>query len=221
MHRIDGEGATVDNKFTEGNPSTGLIATEVTADWLNAVQEEIIAVLTAAGIDPLKTSNTQLRDAIQSLISGGGVAVTAAGVSVADAGGFFSTDNVEAALAQIADKLYGTGTFATSVLRRQVVAVSGAAQQTETSHAENMVESSHTSGITYTVRPDSALNLPIGTSIQVAQAGAGKVTFAAGSGVTLRKGASFKAATLEQHAIAVLVKVAANVWRLGGMLEAA
>lgn len=220
MHRIDGEGATVDNKFTEGNPSTGLIATEVTADWLNSIQEEIIRVLTEAGITPIKTNDGQLFEAIQSLIAGGGVAVTADGVSIADAGNFFTGTEVEAALQQLATQLYN-GTISSNKIRRQVVELSGASFQTEVQHAENILEISHATAITYTIQPDSALSLPIGTAIQFAQAGGGKINFSAGSGVTLLKGASFNARTMEQNAIAVLIKRAANTWRLGGALEAA
>lgn len=220
MHRIDGEGATVDNKFTEGNPSTGVPATEVTADFLNALQEEIIEVLTEAGITPLKTDNTQLRQAIISLITGGGAAVTAAGVSIADAGGYYSGTEVEAALQQLAAKLYA-GTINSNQIRRTIVGLTGAAQQTETAHAENFLTISHTSAITYTVRPSGTLDLPIGTAIEIAQSGAGQVNVAAGVGVTILKGASFNAKTMEQNAIIVLVKTGTDTWRLGGMLEAA
>jgi hypothetical protein len=38
MDRID----TTDGLFHEGNPSSGIKGTKVTADWLNAIQEEII-----------------------------------------------------------------------------------------------------------------------------------------------------------------------------------
>lgn len=219
MHRIDGEGATVDNKFTEGNPSTGALATTVTADWCNAVQEEILAVLAEAGITPLKTDNGQLVAAILSLIAGGGVAVTAAGVTITDAGDYFSGSEVEAALQQLGEKLYA-GTINASQVRRTIVTVAGASQQTESTHAENLVQASHTSDITYTVRPDTDLNLPVGTAIQVVQSGAGKVSIAAGAGVTILKPTAFNAATLGQHAIVVLIKTAANTWRLGGALEA-
>lgn len=220
MHRIDGEGATVDNKFTEGNPSTGAIATAVTADWLNALQEEIIAVLSAAGIEPIKATNTQLRDAIVSLISGGGVAVSADGVSIADTGGFFSGANVELALQQLAERLY-TGTINASQIRRTVILLLGTAYQTDVAHAENFLSMSNVAAITYTIQPDSALDLPIGTAIEIAQNGAGKVTVVPGAGVTLLKGASFNAATMETHAIITLIKTSPDVWRLGGMLEAA
>lgn len=69
MHRIDGPGATPDSKFTEGDPVTAVPATEVTADWLNAVQEEIVNVIQAAGIALDKESNNQLQVAIRRLAS--------------------------------------------------------------------------------------------------------------------------------------------------------
>lgn len=68
MHRIDSAGATVGGMWTEGNPSTGTPATEISADWMNAVQEEIIAVLSAAEIAPVKSSNGQLLAAIIAII---------------------------------------------------------------------------------------------------------------------------------------------------------
>lgn len=71
MHRIDGPGATVDHRFTEGDPVGGVEATTVTDDWLNDVQEEIVSVLTAAGIAPVKGTQDQLLKAIRGV--GGGV----------------------------------------------------------------------------------------------------------------------------------------------------
>lgn len=64
MHRIDGPSATPDGHFTEGSPSGGVPATTVTDDWLNDVQEEIISVLTAAGITPVKGVQNQLLSAL-------------------------------------------------------------------------------------------------------------------------------------------------------------
>lgn len=220
MHRIDGAGATADNKFTEGNPTTGVPATEVTADWANAVQEEPIAVILAAGLELNKADNTQLLQAIQLLIAGGGTTVNADGVAISDAGGYIDGDNVEAALQQLAAKVYD-GTFGANQMRRAVVTVAGTSSGTTGAHAENIVELSNAGAITYTVNPDSSYNAPVGTEIVLAQAGAGQVSIVAGAGVTLRKPSSFNAKTMEQNATAVLYKVAANTWRLGGILEAA
>jgi hypothetical protein len=70
MHRIDGPGATVDKKFTEGDPAGGVPATVVTAAWMNDVQENILAVLTAAGVTPTKARAADLLDAIRGTTPG-------------------------------------------------------------------------------------------------------------------------------------------------------
>lgn len=75
MHKIDSNGATVTNEFTEGSASLNIPATVVSAAWLNAVQNEIINVLSEVGITPL-TSGTdtqnQLLTAIKTLVERGG-----------------------------------------------------------------------------------------------------------------------------------------------------
>ena len=54
----------------EGNTAAGQEATRVTADILNAFQEEIIALIEAMGISLNKEDNTQLATVIQSLHKG-------------------------------------------------------------------------------------------------------------------------------------------------------
>ncbi|WP_175872689.1 hypothetical protein [Burkholderia sp. BCC0397] len=54
--------------FTSGNPTTGQAATILDADWLNMVQQELLNVLTAAGITPSKTNYSQIAAAIQTLL---------------------------------------------------------------------------------------------------------------------------------------------------------
>lgn len=75
MHKIDSNGATVTNEFTEGNASLSIPATVVSAAWLNAVQKEIVTIVTALGF-ALKTSLTETGDqlyaAILELIQRGG-----------------------------------------------------------------------------------------------------------------------------------------------------
>lgn len=68
MHRIDGPGATIDNLFTEGDPTQGVPATTVTGAWLNAQQEEIANAIEGAGLTLDKLDNTQLYQAIVSLV---------------------------------------------------------------------------------------------------------------------------------------------------------
>lgn len=63
MHRIDAD-AHVSNLFDEGDPGVPREPTQVDADWLNAVQEEICNLITANGTALVKGTNTQLRDAL-------------------------------------------------------------------------------------------------------------------------------------------------------------
>ena len=72
---------------------------------------------------------------------------------------------------------------------------------------------------TITVPPNSSVAFAVGTSVIVRQAAAGKVTVAAGSGVTINTPETLAART-EGSSIA-LTKVAADEWDLTGDLEAA
>jgi len=68
MQRI----VTANGLFQEGNPATNTKGTIVTADWLNGVQEEIMAVIEAAGLQPSNENLSQLLQAIKSLAPGTG-----------------------------------------------------------------------------------------------------------------------------------------------------
>lgn len=81
MHRIDSTGTAVAiptpgsvggtvGFFTEGNAGLGTPATVVSADWLNAVQEELSYVIEQTGGALDKTSRTQLKAAIEKVASG-------------------------------------------------------------------------------------------------------------------------------------------------------
>ncbi|MGN5160341.1 gp53-like domain-containing protein [Aeromonas dhakensis] len=84
MHRIDTSTAQKDkfgagkNGFTSGNAQTGVPATEVSHDILDALQEEIAAVIEDqdSGIALDKTKNNQLVTAIKRIISSVGMAAT-------------------------------------------------------------------------------------------------------------------------------------------------
>lgn len=99
MHRIDGPG-NVANRFSQGDPTVGQQATMVTADWANAVQEEIAHVIEEAGIVLDKASSTQLYEALVALIAGvvgdgdGAVPTTriVAAAGLATGGGNLSAD---------------------------------------------------------------------------------------------------------------------------------
>jgi len=75
MHKIDSDGATITNEFTEGNPSLVIPATVVSAAWLNAVQKEVVKVVESLGFT-LLTSGTdtgdQMYNSILELLKRGG-----------------------------------------------------------------------------------------------------------------------------------------------------
>jgi hypothetical protein len=70
MKRTDALDAAPGGFFTDGNPLIPVFATVVDASWLNMVQEEIITVLSMAGIAPSALTQHQLYDAIEVLILG-------------------------------------------------------------------------------------------------------------------------------------------------------
>jgi len=72
MHRIDAPGFAPGNLFTEGNPALNIPATEVSDDWLNDVQEEIVKVIEGRGITLVKGTQDQLQTAILDMIGAGG-----------------------------------------------------------------------------------------------------------------------------------------------------
>jgi microcystin-dependent protein len=63
MHLIDGAG-NVNGQFVAENVAASRPPTEITADFMNAIQNEIANFITSAGMNLQKTSNTQLRDAL-------------------------------------------------------------------------------------------------------------------------------------------------------------
>ncbi|MBK0095279.1 phage tail protein [Erwinia sp. S63] len=77
MHRIDTSTAQVDkfgsgkNGFTGGNPQTGELPTALDADYFDSLQEELAAVIEAAGITLDKNKNNQLYTAIKSQFNAG------------------------------------------------------------------------------------------------------------------------------------------------------
>jgi len=64
MYRIDVPSATPDHMFTDGSPAGGVPATTVPADWLNEIQEELMSILTAAGVTPVKGDRDQVLTAL-------------------------------------------------------------------------------------------------------------------------------------------------------------
>lgn len=63
----------VGGKFVDEDPLAGTPGSLIPAQWGNAVTEEIIHVITAAGLTPDEMNNTQLLAAIKAVVVGAGV----------------------------------------------------------------------------------------------------------------------------------------------------
>ena len=85
-------------------------------------------------------------------------------------------------------------------------------------HAK-LVTLNNGSAITLTVPSNSYVAFPTGTEITLTQLGAGQVTIAAGSGVTLYA-ADSELKTRVQYSSAVLTKIASDTWIVAGDLTA-
>ena len=80
-----------------------------------------------------------------------------------------------------------------------------------------MVTCANASAITLTVPPNADVAFPTGAMVDVVQTGAGQVTIAAGSGVTIRsQGAALKLSA--QYAAAQLRKIGSDEWLLVGSI---
>jgi hypothetical protein len=84
------------------------------------------------------------------------------------------------------------------------------------SDAGEVVEMNSASATTVTVPPNSSVNFPVGTVVEVCQYGAGQVTLAGGSGVTMLTPASMT--TRAQYSTVAVRQRAANQWVVTGDL---
>jgi hypothetical protein len=85
--------------------------------------------------------------------------------------------------------------------------------------AGKVVRGSNASAITITIPMDSAVAFAVGTQIAVEQLGAGQISIAPYSGVTLNSRSSMRKLSA-QYAGAALVKTATDTWWLEGSLSA-
>jgi len=60
------------NRFTDGDPLLGTPATRLQASWFNAITDELVRVITEAGLSPNAADLTQVAQGIRILGSGGG-----------------------------------------------------------------------------------------------------------------------------------------------------
>ena len=84
-----------------------------------------------------------------------------------------------------------------------------------------LIQTSNAGTKTVTIAPDSTLTAAaVGSAITFINTGAGLLTFAAGSGVTITSAGVVSAApTLATHKVAQCVRVSANTWRFFGSIQ--
>jgi phage baseplate assembly protein gpV len=112
----------------------------------------------------------------------------------------------------IADALTVTGTTTTYL---NVITDSGTTRTPALTDAGAYILCTHGSGMTITLPQDSAVAFPIGSHIIFERNGAGTLTFAAGTGATVRsKGGTLTCA--DQYTTIAAVKQAANTWTIFG-----
>lgn len=80
--------------------------------------------------------------------------------------------------------------------------------------ASKAVECSNAAAITLTVPPNTSAAIPVGSVVEVTQLGAGQITVAPGSGVTLQQAGGLK--TRAQYSVLVLRKRSTDTWLVAG-----
>ena len=117
-----------------------------------------------------------------------------------------------------------TGTVFTADMFNGLVAFTVTTESGATYTVDNddlyqvLIQTSNAGTKTVTIAPDSTLTAAaVGSAITFINTGAGLLTFAAGSGVTLSSAGAVSAApTVATHKVAQCVRVAANTWRIFG-----
>ncbi len=115
-----------------------------------------------------------------------------------------------------ATKNYADTTF--SLIDTPINAQTGTSYTTVLTDTDKLVTMDNASASTWTVPPNSSVAYDIGTTIAIAQKGAGQVTITPGAGVTLNKPVGLK--TVAQWSMASIIKIATDTWIVAGHLEA-
>jgi len=115
-------------------------------------------------------------------------------------------------------KLIGVTIHYTASVSSQVAinAQTGTTYTTVLTDASKLVTLNNASAITLTIPPNSSVAYPVGTKIDLLQIGAGQVTVAGGSGVTVNSTPTLKLRT--QYSGATCIQYAADTWILAGDL---
>lgn len=179
--------------------------------------EQIIFTTTASAVNELTIANAATGNGPTITASGGNTDID---ITVSGKG----TGRVKTTTQTIADNTTIVAT--TAFVQQAITSYRAINAQTGTTYTFVLTDGVNTlctfgnaGATTVTVPPNSSVAFPIGTRIDVAQVGAGKVTLAQGSGVTINSLSSNKALA-GQYVGATLVKTATDTWLLTGNLIA-
>lgn len=100
-----------------------------------------------------------------------------------------------------------------------VVTVSDTSYTSLLTNADKFLKFTAATAVTFTIAPQSSVAWLSNTQIEFEQHGAGQVTVAGGSGVTVRVASPFDPATRAQYSVCGLKRVAEDEWVLFGDLE--
>ena len=118
----------------------------------------------------------------------------------------------------LTNKTLTTPTLTSPLINVGINAQTGTSYTTVLADNGKLVTQTNASAITTTIPPNASVAYPVGAQINVAQLGAGQVTFAQGSGVTIvSTGATASAPKLRaQYSTATAIQTATDTWLVIG-----
>jgi hypothetical protein len=200
----------------DNNPSGELANGDfcfVTSGTTNAAKGFIVSTTGAITLGTTGITYSQF-NASEAVIAGTNITKTGATIAVADAPTFSGAITASSGVT-FSD---GTQTKEGVISRTPIVQKTASYTLSALTERDSLVEISSASGVTLTVPTNATVAYPVGTSIDILQTGAGQITVAGASGVTVNATPGLKLRT--QWSGATLFKRATDTWVLYGDLSA-
>lgn len=202
--------------FTAGNPPTCDLDTDVTINGSYIYR----AGGTDVGVTDGGTGASTLTDG--GILLGSGTSAITATAQPTDGQLLIGSSSSDPGLATLTegtgiDVANGSSSITVSSTGTSINAQTGTSYTFVLNDAGKIVTFENSSAITATVPPNSSVAYSVGTMIGLIQKGAGALTIAAGSGVTINSNDS-NTSINGQYAQALLIKYATDSWFLTGQL---